>query len=456
MYKKTSNIGLSLDNLVLTLAVLVGLAVIPGFANAELPLYEQNGFQLNLSLDLAAGTFFIDNANFGAGNSDGEQNINWSEGYFKPVLNASYAADSFGEIYSGFSYVASATFDDGDLAEFTTGDSDGFESEQLYIGFKTDKLASLGIDSFDLSVGEQEFTIGDGFLVWDGEFDSTYGAYWLNPHLSFKNSVIAKLDIGAIHTDIFYLDSDEDSGDTGLCGLNLEYRSEQLGTVGASYLKVTDVDPNSDYALRDDMNVYSVRAQGTPLAGMGQEDLFMAFEYVHQGGGDVEDVDAEGWYIEAGYTLADLPWTPTLTYKYAFFSGDEDASDSKNQAFDPLFYSMGRSWGSHIMGEIVGEYYLFNSNQKVHMLGLNLQPSEALATGILFYDFSLDEQNLYGTPVADDSFAQEINIYVDYSITDNLFLTGTLAWASPKDGAKDYFGSGDDSYLGQIAAYLSF
>ena len=164
MFKPSSNKGLSLLNLALTLALLVGLAVIPSFAHAELPLYEQNGFQLNLSLDMAAGTFLTDNANFGAGSSAGEQNVNWSEGYFKPVLNASYSRDGLGDIYSGFSYVASATVGDGDLGEFTNDDSDGFESEQLFIGFKTDKLAAMGIDNLDISVGEQEFAIGDGFV----------------------------------------------------------------------------------------------------------------------------------------------------------------------------------------------------------------------------------------------------------------------------------------------------
>lgn len=452
---KISNFWISVVNFVLMLALLGGLTALPGAAFAKQVLFDKNGFTLDLNIDMAAGTFYVDEANFGAGSSSGEQDINWHELYLKPVLNGSYRV-GFGEIFAGFGYVASATYDDGDLAEFSPGDADGFESEQLFLGATTDTFAAIGIDRLELSVGEQEFVIGDGFLIMDGEFDSGYGAYWLNPHLSFKNTLIAKADIGAAHTDLFYLRADKDSGDTELYGLNLEYKSEKLGTIGASYMQVYDVDLNSDYALRDGMDVYSLRAQGTPLAAVGQDALFLAFEYVHQAGGDVEDIDADAWYMEAGYTLAGLPWSPTISYKYAFFSGDEDAGDGKNQAFDPLFYGMGRGWGSHIMGEIVGEYYLFNSNQKVHMLGLNLQPSEALATGLLYYDFSLDEKNLWGTPVAAESFAREVDVYVDYSVTDNLFLTATLAWATPQAGGKDYFGGDDDSVLAQIAAFLSF
>lgn len=456
MLKKNTNMALVFINITLTIALMAFfLTFQPARAHAELPIYSQNGFDLALTLDAAAGVFTTSNSNFGAATSAGKENVDWSEAYFKPVLNASYAANNLGEIYSGFSYVASGTFGDGDPSEFTSSDSDGFESEQRYLGFKTGQFASFGISNLDISVGEQEFAIGDGFLIMDGEFDSSYGAYWLNPHLSFKNTAIIKSDIGAVHTEFFFLQADEDSGDTELYGLNIEYNHETLGTVGASYLTVTDVDSTGDYALRDNMDVYSVRGQGTPLANLGQENLFLAFEYVHQGGGEAVDIDANGYYLEAGYTLADLPWSPTLSYKYAFFSGD-DSSDSKNQAFDPLFYSMGRGWGSHIMGEIVGEYYLFNSNQKVHMVSLNLQPSEALATGILFYDFSLDEKNYYGTSVSDDKFAQEIDLYADYSLTDNLFLTATLAWATPKGAAKQSFANDEDSYLAQLAVYLSF
>lgn len=455
MATKRINLRPALSVLGLVLAVTVGAAGMPGLACADIQLYERNGFTLNLNLDLGAATFVVDNANFGAGNSRGEQSLSWSEGYLKPVLGAAYSS-AVGELYGGFSYVAGATLGDGDPAEFTDDDSDGFESEQLYGGIATDRLAGLGIDRFDFSVGEQEFTIGDGFLIWDGEFDSRYGAYWLNPHLSFKNSVIARADSGPFHGDLFYLVADEDSGDTELYGLNLEAGDEQLGTVGMTFLKVADVDRNGDYGLRDGMTVYSVRAQGTPLARAGQDALFLAFEYVHQGGGDVEDIDADAWYLEAGYTLAELPWTPTLSYKYAFFSGDENPVDGRNQAFDPLFYGMGRGWGSHIMGEIVGEYYLFNSNQQVHMLGVGLQPTEALAMGVLFYDFFLDEKTLYGTPVADDHFAREIDLYADYCVSDNLFLSATLAWAGPEAGGEDYFASGDDSYLAQLAVFVNF
>lgn len=438
------------------LALLVfGLAFQPATASA-FSLVSKNGFDLNLTLDMAAGVFSTDEPSYGAGGVNGEENVGWHEAYFKPVFDASYAVGEFGNLYGGFSYVSSATRGDGDPAGFTNGTSDGWESEQAYLGFAMERFASLGIDSLDLSAGEQDFAIGDGFLIMDGEFDSTYGAYWLNPHLSFKETVIARIDSGAVHADVFFLAADEDSGDTELYGANVEYASEKLGVIGASYMTVSDVDLDSDYALRDGMDIYSIRAQGTPFAEQGLENLFLAFEYAHEGGGDVEDVDADAWYIEAGYTLAQLPWSPTLTYKYAFFSGDEDPTDGSNEAFDPLFYSMGRGYGAHIFGEIAGEYELFNSNQKFHMLGLNLMPNDALSMGVLFFDFSLDEQNIWGDPVSSDSYSQEINVYADYSVTDNLFLTAVFGWATPDQAAEDYFGGDEESTLAQVAAYLTF
>ena len=56
--------------------------------------------------------------------------------------------------------------------------------EHLYAGWRSgDLLAdSLGEDALDLSLGRQEFQVGDGFLIWDGNFDNAGdGAYWLGP-----------------------------------------------------------------------------------------------------------------------------------------------------------------------------------------------------------------------------------------------------------------------------------
>ncbi|MCD6527731.1 MAG: hypothetical protein J7K75_12145 [Desulfuromonas sp.] len=441
---------------------LLAVACMFGATSAEaFSLYNKGGFASSLDLEMGLGVFSSDNAGFGAGGwgADQSASVGWYEMYAKPVLNASYTNETFGTIYGGLSMVASSTYGDGDIAGFTSDNSDGWESEQAYLGFKTGLLSGMGIDNLDISAGEQEFTIGDGFLVADAEFDSAYGCYWMAPRKSFRKTAIVKADMGAVHTDLFYLMSDLDYGDTELYGVNVEYVSEKLGTVGASYMTVDDAKEGHFYQNRKGMDIYSVRGQGS----VGVENLFLAAEYVQQTEGDRQDVDANAYYAEVAYTFAQCPWTPTLTYKYAFFSGDEDGAlsvadggDGDYENFDPMFYGFLRGWGNHFMGEIVGEYYLFNSNQKTHMVKLDVAPFEGLNVGAIYYDFSLDEENLFGQDLSDDHFAQEVNIYADYAVTDNLWVSAVFAWATPKKAGEEYTGGEQDMKLVEIGAFLYF
>jgi hypothetical protein len=148
-------------------------------------------------MELGLGVFSSDNAGFGNGvyradidDYDGEGSVGWYEMYAKPVLNASYSNDSLGTIYAGLSIVATSTYGDGDIAGFTTDSSDGWESEQAYIGVNTTVLAGIGIDTLDLSVGEQDFSIGDGFLIADGLIVPMVAIGWHRVSLSRKQRLL--------------------------------------------------------------------------------------------------------------------------------------------------------------------------------------------------------------------------------------------------------------------------
>lgn len=440
----------------IALSFLAGLCL-PGNARARTSLLDRNGLEAGLTIEAGAGIFHNENDNFGAGRfGDGANTVDWQEGYLKPILDASWTTGGAGTLYGGLSYVGTATLGDGDPAGFSNDDPEGIDKELAYVGWKSGELCSfLGKDGLDLSAGKQEFSIGDGFLIMDGTFDGVDGAYWLAPHRAFDQTAILRLNTKPVRGDAFYLKSGADYDRTELHGLNVELVNE-LGTVGATWMDVTDADAGGFYANRKGMRVVSVRAQGKPLSGIGQEELFLSFEYAREDRGDRLDVAADGWYGEAGYTLSQLPWTPTLSYRYAFFSGDKDPGDGKYQSFDPMFYGFSRGWGTYFMGEIVGEYYLFNSNEKVNMVHLNLLPSEALSVGALYYDFRLDQKNLFGTPVSSDKFADEVDLYADYTVNDNLFVSGVFAWAMPGTAGKEYTGGSENSTLFEVYAVLTF
>lgn len=447
------------------LAACVGFSTVP--AQAEIYGVDYSGFHAGVGLSAAMGTFHTNNSNFGAGGVvNGDKDNSWFEVYIMPSLNMSYDTGKFGTFYGEFSYVGTQTFGGVDPIGFSTtfGGSENpgdWESELFYAGWKSGNLIpGLPENVIDISFGEQVFSIGDGFLIADAEFDGAKGCYWIAPHKSFRETGILKINTEPVRADFFYLKSDKDYADTELYGVNVEYIKEGFGTLGASWMTVTNANEfyedgvtENSYANRDGMDIWSVRFQGNPLTAWGLEELFLSGEYADESGGDRADVDAYGYYVEAGWTFSNLPWTPTLSYRYAFFSGDETDTDDY-EAFDPMFYGFLRGWGTHFMGEVVGEYHLFNSNQHIQMVHLNLVPTDKLSVGAIYYNFKLDQNNIFGTPVTSDEYADEINLYADYALNDNVWISGVFGCAFPGEAAEQY--RGDDQAMMIVEAYVSF
>ena len=92
---------------------------------------------------------------------------------------------------------------------------------------------------------------------------------------------------------------------------------------------------------------------------------------------------------QAAYEFGKVAWKPKLSYRYAFFEGD-DPSTAKNEAFDPLLPGFS-DWGSWWQGEIAGEYFLSNSNLISHQVRVHVTPSESLGAGLIGYVFQADQ-----------------------------------------------------------------
>src|SRR6202008_4808906 len=98
-------------------------------------------------------------------------------------------------------------------------------------------------------------------------------------------------------------------------------------------------------------------------------------------------LDSTAWNVLAGYQF-ESGWMPKISYRYAIFEGD-DPGTAANEAFDGLFTGF-YDWGAWWQGEIAGEYFVSNSNLISHQLRLHVTPNEAISTGLIFYDFQLD------------------------------------------------------------------
>ena len=175
------------------------------------------------------------------------------------------------------------------------------------------------------------------------------------------------------HTlEVFYLDRDEvPESETGtrLWGANYELALGETSTLGATYLKF-----HADRAVapdRDGLNVFNARAFTSPFRAL--PGLSFELEYAHEDNGDLLELRCV--HGRRGYEMSKVAWTPKLSYRYAYFEGDDPAT-ATSEGFDPLLPGFS-DWGTWWQGEIAGEYFLSNSNLISHQVRLHLAPERS-------------------------------------------------------------------------------
>lgn len=429
-----------------------------GTAFAVEDIYTNGPLRVDLGVETGASIVASPGANFGSGRVDVTSGANtgdtiFGETYVRPTLGFKLSVAPDTEIYGLVAGVAQATLGEGDQAGYTNSGSADVALDQLYFGFRHN--ANGGKDAggwtYDLSFGRQKVQIGDGFLVWDGNFDSTRdGAYWAAPRQAFDRAVTFKAENANWALTGFAMESDGDTGKTGFAGGDLAYTAD-FGTVGILGGSVIGTDAANSLD-RAGLNVVSVRARNikTPI-----ENLTLAGEYAYEfGSSDSEgDRDAHGWFAQIAYNFANVTWTPTISYRYSRFSGDDNPKDGVARAFDPLFFGAGGGWGTWFQGEVTGEYLLFNSNEIAHEVKLTFAPTEQITWGVMYYHFELDKPWYYGTPVTSTSFANEVNAFVDWTVNDNLYVGAVAGVAFPGTAAKEVFGNDANGVIEALLIY---
>lgn len=429
-------------------AMMVASSMVAGIAQAA-EIYNKEGKTVEFNVEGMAGVFSTDENYTGTpGDKD------WQEAYLKGDLVGRSTMENGASVYGGLGVIGLGTWGDGDAGGLTNGSERELKIENAFIGWQS----SGGL--FDLSIGRQQFMLGDGFIIAgdaislgdiSGVDVDRGGAYYLAGQKSFDKTAILKIDPeGPVRGDLFWLQSDNPyHQNTELAGMNLELVDDVKGTLGLSYMSVLDVDQNtglSAWNQRDGMDVVSLRGQGS----MGVENLFLSFEYVDESGGDTATkIDANAWYVEAGWTFADVAWSPTLNYRHAEFSGD-DSSTTKSEAFDPLFFGFTRGFGTWFQGEVASNYAgPANSGNSVDRLELTLQPRDDLSVGLQYWDFGKEDN-------ANDHSGTEVDLYALWSITDNWIFSPMVGYYNP-DGSNVIANQGNDNsnlYLQGVLMYF--
>ncbi len=399
----------------------------------------------------------MEGANLGRGRFDRssgtfDSDPTWGEMFIQPVVKG-----TAGQWYGEVSAVGAMTFGDGDPTGFTTGGDGQWDVETLVLGWRSgnpEDDASRPV--IDLSLGRQALNIGDGFIIDDGNFDAgDDGGVWLVPRQAFQRTLLARIDYRAVHADLFFLEADPDNEEPAFAGANLEYRFEKQGHLGLLHFKILDADAPTTFLARDGMEVSSVRINDYRLPWAPQVALW-GEATLQRGEGRYGDFEASAWYAETTYHF-DLPWSPRLSYRNAYFSGDANSADELRRDYDPLFYGYDvRGWGTWFQGEVTGGWLLFNNNQRNHLVHLAATPRENLVVGAIGGSFRLAESNYLGTPVTDRAFSDEINVYADWWVSPRVFVTGAVAMMFPGDGAVQAIGDNDNFHVLEVAMYYFY
>lgn len=418
----------------LALATLLASQTVPAYE-----LYADDDSHLNADM-LAVWGMFNSRKNYD-GTAGGST---WREGFIKYGLSGDQGLAGNGTLYGSLNWVSSATWGDGDAAGNTDGSERTTKVEDAYLGWRSaDLFPALGKDGVDISAGRQVVRLGSGFLINDdgpnlgkGVGDGALnrgGAYYLAARHAFDRTAVLRLGGNdGLHGNLLWLKSDNRAqAETELAAGTLDY-TQALGTLGLTWIHGIDVADQwaSEFQkAREGMNVYSVRGEGSA----GIDNASFAFEYAWQ---DKTDGPEQAWYLQAGYTFADLPWAPQLTYRYTRYSA----------GWDSLFSGLSSGYGTWFQGEVAANYAgPFNSNTGIHHVGVKATPRESLTVGALYFDF-----NTVRTHDSLNLDARELDLYVEWAVNEHLIISPLVGLYQPRkdvsNGGNQVGGNGTNVY----------
>jgi len=440
---------------------LAGLAtvLISDSALADMTIAKSKKAELSAGLEIGAFYGHTENANFGVGVLDFHSSqlrpprVDQYEAYFKPALKGHVNTENHGTVYSRLSAVGALSRGDGDAAGVTRGSEEDIDLEELVFGWRSGNLTpTLGKDAIDFSIGAQEFKIGDGFLVWDGNNDAFQdGAYWLIPRNAFEESAVLRFNTKPIRGDVFYLRADRDHDRAQFAGLNVEYIKNKFGTIGGAYMNFFDAE--NSVMTRDGMQLADVRFKFDTIPYL--PNVTFAGEYAKQFGETRgRDINAFGWHLTGRYDFKNIPWKPYIRYRYAQFSGD-DPGTPRQEKFDSLFYGYS-DYGDWYQGEISSNGLLPNENQRNHMVHVSASPREWLRLDAMYYRFYLDNKFFNSTATTKRHFSDEVNLSFEIYLSEKSSIGALFSVAMPGKAAVQSIGGNNTTQALKIFLIYNF
>lgn len=411
-------------------------------AGPDLALYRSGDSFLRPTLTIEAAAFSESNAWLGESRTVVGNHVGyWREYAVTGGLEGALALDEAGSLFGRVSGIGAGSQGlDAAGSNFDDEYPENLELEDAYLGWRSGKLfPSLDENALELSVGKLAYAIGSGFLLRDGASDGgRRGAYWIAPRKAFYMTAVAKLQTGPYKVEGFYLKpNDEAFTSTDVVGGNFEYTAGETGTLGVSYLKITDSQSES----RDGMDVFDWRLDLTPIPR--DRSLQLRGEFALERNGSSQDSSA--WYAEAGYAFDETSWTPFVSYRYAWFEGDDAGSDDL-EVWDPLWYGFD-DWSTWYVGEVIGAFVALNRDLALQTVRLGIRPDDALTLQVVYNRYRLVDPvsevvardlNPRAANIHSKHIGQGFDFITDWTANEHLSFSAVAAAFDPGAGMRQY------------------
>lgn len=363
-------------------------------------------------------------------------------------------------LYGGVNYLVS--FSAGNEL-FTNKSRIYGDIEEAFVGFvgggrtNNDKAYK-----YNLCYGRKQFTLGDGWLIVNTSMNGyDRASLQLNPRWAGKELFTADIVYDKILVQGFSLRPNEldilDSKTT-IKGINLQLKNKKNGILGLSYLNVSDSNfnyymPDGTVHKRDGLQVYNARFFKSTGEGGG---LFYKTEVGYQRNPNF-DMKALAYYGELGWSFINSKGAPTVSYRYAYFSGD-DANTASYNRWDQLYTGgNGEQWvqGSN-MYKIVQ-----NSNEISHRLQIVYKPlKKTQLVGQFWLFYAAEKNNIGGNPalstLQSNFYGTEYNLTFKYFHSSNWYFHLNTAYTLPGGAIKDNVSDTKNWYCLSVFARYSF
>ena len=298
---------------------------------------------------------------------------------------------------------------------------------------------------FKISVGRQNFTLNSGFLI--SQFGSQWNAgprpgVYISPRTAHDFAFLASGRLGDWSAQAFWLDPNEYEpieSNTRVAGLNLRRKTQELWGLDGSLIYVPESDtryPTPDARPRLREGLWTVGGHLHRAASPGEFGAWFESELAYQWH---DDFPMAAWagYAEAGWIARTTPWTPSLSYRFASFSGD-DPDTSRYERFDTLYSGGLDQW---LQGISINKV-LTQANRMSHRVRLNLAPTPTLnLTFDLYRHIANEKNNLGANPalgtLSSRDLGDEVQLTVRWAFSRRLFMQGIAGIALPGSAIED-------------------